>query len=222
MEILIAALIVLLVYLAVTGLPAYSIQVLRSAVVNGVSFQSAATVTSNNKIGFSLAGNLAFAGTLTTRTDNDTGVITTTLAHGLSASDFVDVMWSGGTRRRMDITAVTSTTITVDLGTGDNLPVLTTAVTVSKPFEAPAVVVGNNVDGIFVTAPCAGIATFIDAGSPPVELASFIFTTAGAYIWTSSDGTTGVLAGDTTVTVTWSQLDATLAAGQVANGEVLY
>lgn len=222
MEILIVLLVVVLAWFAVFGLSAYTVQVLRSAVVNGVQYQSQNTVVSNNKVGSSLAGNLAFAGTLTTRTNTTDGVITTTNAHGLLVTDFIDIMWVGGTRRRADITAVGANTITFTLGTGDNLPIATTAVTISKPFEAPAAVTGNNVDGVFITAPCAGIVTFIDAAGPPVELASYVFTAAGAYLWTSADGTANPLSGKVTVTVTWSQLDASLAVGQVVTAEVLY
>jgi hypothetical protein len=80
----------------------------------------------------------AWAGTLTTRTDNDTGVVTTTLAHDILTSDTVDLYDSSGElmRKDVDVTAVGANTISIDLGTGvspyTNLPVLTTVINVAK------------------------------------------------------------------------------------------
>jgi len=76
----------------------------------------------------------AFAGTLTTRTSATAGVITTTLPHGLSTSNFIGISWIDAngvmnTRAYCTITAVTTNTITFSLGTGQNLPVVNYTVT---------------------------------------------------------------------------------------------
>jgi len=68
-------------------------------------------------------------GTLTTRTDDNTGVATVQSSHSIQTADVVDVYWSGGVRYGMDAT-VSGNTITVDGGAGDNLPTQDTAVTV--------------------------------------------------------------------------------------------
>lgn len=70
----------------------------------------------------------AIAGNLTTRTDANTGVITS-VAHNITTSDFVSVFWTDAAgverfRANMDVTAVTADTISVDLGQGDDLPTL--------------------------------------------------------------------------------------------------
>lgn len=76
------------------------------------------------------AGN---AGTLTTRTDDDTGVITASSAdHDILNGDVVDVYWSGGLRRGMSVTAVAGTAISINLGAGTVLPALSTVVVVDK------------------------------------------------------------------------------------------
>jgi hypothetical protein len=72
------------------------------------------------------------AGTLTTRTDANTGVVTVASGHGITGSDTVMVSWVGGLQRVVDVTATTSTTISIDLGVGDDLPIATTSVVVSK------------------------------------------------------------------------------------------
>ena len=75
------------------------------------------------------------SGTLTTRTDNDTGVCTLDASHTIENGDVVDVYWDGGVRYGMDVTDVTGAAVTVDGGAGDNLPVATTAVTVTEQTQ---------------------------------------------------------------------------------------
>jgi len=110
-----------------------SAQELRSFSFPGYSFndQSAAvtfvgTVTIEKTITALVA---AQTGTLTTRTDDDTGIATLSTGHGIETADVVDVYWSGGVRYGMDAT-VSVNEITIDGGAGDNLPVQDTAVTV--------------------------------------------------------------------------------------------
>jgi hypothetical protein len=80
------------------------------------------------------------AGTLSTRTDDDTGVITAT-AHGLSVSDVVDVYWSGGRRYGMIVSSVAdANNVTVgtaggDVGAGDAFPIATTAVVITERVQ---------------------------------------------------------------------------------------
>jgi len=78
------------------------------------------------------------AGTLSTRTDDDTGVVTLSSGHGLQVNDKVTVAWPaspGGIRSLMTVTDVTGDDVTIDLGTGDVLPAQAAAVTVIKPED---------------------------------------------------------------------------------------
>ena len=76
-------------------------------------------------------------GTLGTRTDADTGVVTLSTGHGISTSDVVDVYWSGGVRYGMTAT-VSGNDVTVDGGAGDDLPTVASTIT--------AVVVQTDID----------------------------------------------------------------------------
>jgi hypothetical protein len=67
-------------------------------------------------------------GELTGRTDDDTGIVTLSTGHGIETSDVVDVYWAGGVRYGMTAT-VSDNAVTVDGGSGDALPVLTTTIT---------------------------------------------------------------------------------------------
>ena len=92
------------------------------------------------------------AGTLSTRTDNDTGVATVASGHGITTSDKVDVYWSGGMRYGMSVTATTSTTISVDAGAGDNFPVAATAIVVTKQVSVNTAIDGDNIQVIGILA----------------------------------------------------------------------
>lgn len=83
------------------------------------------------------------AGTLSTRTDDNTGVVTVA-SHSITISDTVDVYWSGGRRYGVDVTAQDATTISIDLGAGDNLPIATTAVVIVKQVAFNLSLDGDN------------------------------------------------------------------------------
>ncbi len=71
----------------------------------------------------------AQTGTLTTRTDVDTGVATLSSGHGIITADVVDVYFAAGVRYGMDAT-VSGDAVTVDGGAGDDLPAQDDPVTV--------------------------------------------------------------------------------------------
>jgi len=77
------------------------------------------------------------AGTISTRTDDDTAVVTLATGHGLQVNDAVTVAWSAGLgiRPRMLVTAVSGDDVTVDGGLQDILPAQGTAVTMIKPED---------------------------------------------------------------------------------------
>ena len=83
------------------------------------------------------------AGTLSTRTDDNTGVVTVS-SHSITISDTVDIYWSGGRRYGVDVTAQDATTISIDLGAGDNLPTATTSVVIVKQVPFNLALDGDN------------------------------------------------------------------------------
>lgn len=107
------------------------------------SISRSITRTGDSKIEAEIALPAGTAGTLSTRTDNDTGVVTVT-SHSITTSDTVDVYWSTGRRYGVDVTAQTSTTISIDLGAGDNLPSSSTAVVIVKQVPFNLALDGDN------------------------------------------------------------------------------
>ncbi len=76
-------------------------------------------------------------GTLGTRIDDDTGIVTLSTGHGIETDDVVDVYWAGGVHYGMTATVATNA-VTVDGGSGDNLPTeaaTITAVVVQEDWE---------------------------------------------------------------------------------------
>lgn len=107
-----------------------------SATMGGVSFSGAITRSGETPQALSVVLPAAKAGSLTTRTDNDTGVVTLSTGHSITTGMVVDVYWvdSSGDdqcRYNMDATVATNA-VTVDGGAGANLPTATTAVTLCQ------------------------------------------------------------------------------------------
>lgn len=111
------------------------------------------------------------AGTLSTRTDDNTGICTVSSGHEITTSDTVDVYWDGGRRYGVDVTATDTTTISIDLGSGDNLPTATTAIVIVKQVTANVFIDGDNAKIVAVSYELAAAdgygcrATFFDAVS---------------------------------------------------------
>ncbi len=114
-----------------------------SASIGGKNFAHQQTKSTDLNLALEVSVPVAKAvSSLSTRTDDNTGILTVASGHGVTTSDLVDFYWtaSGVTamRRGMTVTATGATTIEIDGGTGDNLPVATTAgtvcIVVSKDF----------------------------------------------------------------------------------------
>jgi len=147
--------------------------------------------------------NSSQTGTLSTRTDDDTGVCTLSSGHGLSDGK-VDVYWSGGVRYGMDGT-VSGTEVTVDGGAGDNLPVVSTAVTVTAQTSIEVNFDGDDAQIIAVTyrnssdTAAAAHVDFQDAGDATIQEVDVVHETANGgcdQIWNISAGDTNDFSGN--------------------------
>jgi len=106
--------------------------IVTQASMAGVSFAATMTRTADIPVAYAPDTPLEAAkvGQLTTRTDNNTGVITLVAGHLLTTGMILDVYWATGVRYGMT-SAVDINALTVDGGAGDNLPDNLTAVTVA-------------------------------------------------------------------------------------------
>ena len=145
------------------------------------------------------------AGTLSTRTDNDTGVATLSEGHGIQTGDKVDVFWAAGSRYGMSAT-VSGNDVTIDAGGGDNLPDQGTNLIVTKRVPISASFVGNLLKLIVACCKTKRIRlTFEDADG--TSLLSRDLPAGEPWSWVSDQGVANPLAG------------AAVASIQAANGE---
>lgn len=159
------------------------------------AFSLSTTISSGLGTPFSETLAVAKAGTLTTRTDDNTGSLTMAGGHGITDGQRLDVYWSGGTRRGMTVGTVATNVVPIDGGAGDVLPSAATAITAQVPIENPVVVTGDDIVAIGLRFPLGGIAVFADASDVEL-LAVTLTTTLTTYTWVAADGGTNPLAGD--------------------------
>lgn len=149
----------------------------------------------------------AKGGTLTTRTDNDTGTFTMENGHGFITSDKIDVFWAAGKRRNMTAT-VTGNSVVLDGGTGDNLPAATTAIRAMKPYQVDYTVAGDDVVGIQAKSPVAGYIVVVEDDEGPVDGKTFDFLGNSGFAWCepmeAAIGYTNPLDGMATLSVKFS------------------
>lgn len=163
----------------------------------------------------------AQTGTLTTRTDNDTGVATLTTGHGI-VNGKVDVYWATGVRYGMDATVATNA-VTVDGGAGDNLPDQDTACTVVIPTAVEVNFDGDTLEiiGIFYrNASDTGAKAHIsltDAGTAIIKEQDLVHETANGGL----DAIWNIEAGDTNV-FTGNRITAGSASHDSASAGTLY
>ena len=146
----------------------------------------------------------AFIGTLTTRTDDDTGVVTVPAspAHDIVGTDLVTLFFSGGHRRDAVVDSVTATTITfgtVTVGDGDNLPAQDAVITIQTQTVVDVDFVGNDVEALFVKCGSARMVVgFMASGTRELNV-EFSATKALYYFWRTGDpiATVNPLAGHT-------------------------
>lgn len=164
----------------------------------------------------------AKVGQLTTRTDNDTGTLTMNASHGITTGARLDVFWdvSGtkGHRRGMTVGTVSTNSVPIDGGAGDNLPANLSAVTACVPSEEEFLVTGNNVVAIGVKATRRGAVVFADGSNVEKHavVAELEGTRGGGYQWFDGSGVTNPLAGDTVTKVFFSNGDSSGTADLTA------
>lgn len=175
------------------------------ATIGGRTYSQDISVTSDNKGGTSPNIAAAAVGTLTTRTDNDTGTITAASgSHGVTTGSLIDVYWDGGSRRHLLVGTVSGTSIPFGAsGTsaGDNLPVADTALTFMMENSENHVIDGDDITAIGVYSPSyPGTVVFREAAG--AEGFAVELDAGKAYVWTSESGLTNPLAGLSIETIT--------------------
>lgn len=143
--------------------------------INGVLAAQNSTLEYNSQELISVDVPAAKSGTLTTRTDNDTGTLTMSSGHGFTDGQKLDVFWSGGSRRNMTIGTVVTNSVPIDGGSGDNLPTAATAITAMVPTQVVAEIDGDEVVALTVSCPTSvnGWVVFCQSDADPISAAAY-------------------------------------------------
>jgi hypothetical protein len=185
----------------------------------GMQFTHSETVSSDLAVPFSVSCAAAKTGSLTTRTDDNTGTLTMATGHAIPTGQRLDVFWDGGARVGMTVGTVSGLSVPIDLGSGDVLPAAATAVTAQVPSEEALVVTGDDAVLVACGATAGGAVTFTTSGDVYVFHAP-LTSLVTSYVWNESDGGTNPLAG-ASVAKAYLSNSSSAAAGTV-NGIVQY
>ncbi len=185
--------------------------------VNAMSFVCAPTgeVTADASWPVSVSISTAWAGVLTTRTDDNTGTLTMAdPAHTITTGAKVDLYWADdGHRYQITAGTVSGVSVPIDLGAGDNLPLVNAEITAMVPNAETTSFTGNNAQWIFCGSNCttAGSQVVFTQSDNTVIAAYYIGSgLQAAFPWINEDvsGVTNPFAGVTVGKVYMSCGDA--------------
>lgn len=194
-----------------------------TSTVDGTSYRNSLEITTDNKANSTPVVQTADAGVLTTRTDNDTGVVTMAQSgHGINTGDRVDVYWTvaGTAYKRYGVTVgtVSGTSVPIDLGSGDNLPTVGTDIILAVCDSEPVAMVGDDVQAFVLYAGFDGYVVVTQANNTVITAQ---YLTAGqSFTWHVGNGITNPLAGVSVGKVFFSHKDTT--SSREMRAEFLY
>ena len=187
------------------------------ATTKGASVNRRATINADKDGGVSKNLPAAKTGDLTTRTDNDTGTLTMDPGHGISTGNKLDVYWvdptTGEEKSRVNMTVgtVSGNTVPIDLGNGDNLPLVNTEIRAMVPvveaLDAPIGAAGVNLQAIMAYGGASFTVHFFESTTLIASirvLASGVNGQPDGYVWANGQTGTNPLATATAVVNTVS------------------
>lgn len=181
----------------------------------GVTIQTQPVVrTSSGAIGLEDTLSAAKIGALTTRTDDNTGTLTMNSGHGFTDGQILDVYWSGGVQRNVVIGTVSTNSVPIDSGIGDNLPADETEITAVVQQSINLAIDGDNVKLIAVvletvdkTIRTAANVAFRDAAAD--QIAEIDLVTNVPQVWDITGGSANPFTGDPITNLKASQANST-------------
>lgn len=176
--------------------------ILKQFQLGGKSFSHSETLSKGGLEAIEEPIPIAWASTLSTRTDNNTGILTMDDAeHVIATSDKVDLYWTNddgtlGTRRGMTVGTVSGVTVPIDLGAGDNLPAADTVINAAVVQVFTVSIAGDDVTALLATADFAECLIVLMSTGDTVEELVMHIKAGQAYDWLSTTDVTNPIAGD--------------------------
>lgn len=172
----------------------------------GYAFPASITATADGGLVKSVTLAAAKTGTLSTRTDNDTGTLTMSSGHGITTGARLDLYWDGGSQRGITVGTVSSNSVPIDAGVGDNLPAQDTAITAMVPQEEEFTFTGDNAKAIAAYSQRKGI--IVLAESDDSEAEAYVLTAGVSSVWIPERNSTVPTASASVVKVFFSHGDS--------------
>lgn len=170
--------------------------------------------TNSGPIGLEDTLSSAKSGTLTTRTDNNTGELTMAAGHGITTGQIIDIYWDGGVQRSVTVGTVATNAVPIDGGIGDNLPADETAITAVVQKSINLAIDGDNTDIIAIvletttkTLRTAGNVQFLDAASDVIAEIDLVANVP--QVWDIEGGSSNPFTGDPITNLKASQANTT-------------
>lgn len=186
--------------------------------IGGVTINKTVTRTADHSSIYEVALPAGKAGSLSTRTDDNTGVVTSA-SHGITNAANVDVYWTGGVRYGMTVSTYDTNTVTLDGGAGDNFPTENTAVVAVQQVQINTAIDGDNVKLIGIcletsdsSINSAGHVDFQDATAATIEAIALVANSP--WSWDANSGITNPLTGNA-VTVCYASNGNSSTAGTI-------
>ena len=99
-------------------------------------------------------------GTLTTRTDRNTGTLTMSPGHGITTGETIDIRWGSLNRYNVVVGTVAGNSVPIDFGTGDILPLAASAITAVVRKTGTLTTRTNDTNGTLTLATGHGVVSF--------------------------------------------------------------
>lgn len=154
----------------------------------GLSIQSSIIRSASASIALTESLPAAKTGSLTTRTDDTDGELTMTAGHGITTGQRIDIFWATGARYNVLVGAVVTNAVPISDGSGDDLPIATTAITASVRTTANILIDGDNVKLLAIELKTtdtslltAGHITFRDAADDEIAELDLVTNTPKVY-----------------------------------------
>jgi hypothetical protein len=177
-----------------------------------VSGQATATITGETVLSAMPDVPAAWAGGLTTRTNDTSGTITMDDAdHTISTGARVDIYWSGGQCYGAVVGTVAGTAVPIVSVTGGSVfPAAATDVIVCETVEVPMSFDGDNMKAVAAQAPSARSYFVMNNGT--YDLNPQYLAAGGFYFWHNALADTNPLAGElpTKVFISHADVDRTI------------
>ena len=177
--------------------------------IGGVGVNSSFSRTATGQISHDVTINPAKTGTLTTRTDNTPAAPTQKAGQGIAGGTVADLSCTGGGSYNVNATAVATNDVTFSGGTGDNLPVQSTALTMTKQQTIDTDFVGNLL--VAIGALCAARAHISFYESLTLRL-SVDLTANELWFWVNGGTAANPLAAGSVTHIVASQAGTTAAS----------